>query len=563
MHRHCCTTLRWFTLSFLFLNPWISLSAQTLPEEMHLSADGKILYTGGQPSKGLYEKAIIRTISLDFDQPDFWNLLTENYSSRTNIPATMTVDGKMYDSVGVRFKGLTSYRRTNDSQKKSFNISLDYRHENQDLMGYKTLNLNNAFDDPSFLREVVYLELIRNHIPAAKANFVNLEINGESWGLYPNIQQLNSDFIEEWFLSNKGTRWRADAPRGAKRSKGGKWGDGTAALNYLGPDSAPYKLYYTLKKSNKSDPWEDLITTCEVLENTSLKDLERMLAGYLDIDRTLWFLASEILFTDDDSYVFKGKMDYYLYWEAETGRLTPIEYDGNNAMDTRKASWSPFYNSSNANYPLLNRLLSVPSLRQRYLAHVRTLMKEVLQPQQASQLIDEYVSMIDSFVKADRKKARSYNKFLSNIQILKRFFTDRYTYLSNHVELNQVGPKISNVSFTPVNGSKNSPRGGEAVSVQAIITADSGVAGVTLRFGTGLVGNFSTTPMFDDGLHNDYDAADGIYGAEIPGFSHGSPVRFYIEAKAADRAATVSYLPEGAEHNVFFYQVRGDKVKRN
>ena len=36
----------------------------------------------------------------------------------------------------------------------SFNISMDYVDPNQDLYGYNTRNLNNCFQDESFLREV-------------------------------------------------------------------------------------------------------------------------------------------------------------------------------------------------------------------------------------------------------------------------------------------------------------------------------------------------------------------------------------------------------------------------
>ena len=81
--------------------------------------------------------------------------------------------------------------------------------------------------------------------------------------------------------------------------------------------------------------------------------------NYIDVDRALWFLASEIAFGDDDSYVHKGKMDYYVYYEPETGRITPIEYDGNSVLLSSTSSWTPFYNQTNANYPPMNKLLSV------------------------------------------------------------------------------------------------------------------------------------------------------------------------------------------------------------
>ena len=49
---------------------------------------------------------------------------------------------------------------------------------------------------------------------------------------------------------------------------------------------------------------------------------------YLDLDATLWHLAVEIIFSDDDSYINKGGMDYYIYYDLYNERILPIEYDG-------------------------------------------------------------------------------------------------------------------------------------------------------------------------------------------------------------------------------------------
>jgi hypothetical protein len=87
------------------------------------------------------------------------------------------------------------------------------------------------------------------------------------------------------------------------------------------------------------------------------------------------------------------------------------------------------------------------------------------------------------------------------------------------------------------------------------VSSSNGIDHVTLYYGTGLVGNFTSTMMYDDGNHNDSAANDGIYGADIPGQTSGTWVRFYIEAAAGNTAKSVSYLPVGAEHDVFVYLV--------
>ena len=174
--------------------------------------------------------------------------------------------------------------------------------------------------------------------------------------------------------------------------------------------------YINITKDNFDNKNTPLVLKYNLNIDSYAKSVANKTFINLDIDRTLWFLACEILFVDDDSYVHKGKMDYYLYRDLETGRMTPLEFDGNSCMMLEDADgwfgWTPFYNANDPNYPLLNRLLNIPSLRQRYLAHVRTLLLELLDPGFASIMIDNYAAMIDEEVQNDDKKIYSYDKAL-------------------------------------------------------------------------------------------------------------------------------------------------------
>lgn len=536
-----------------------SAFGQNLPREIRLAEGEHRLITGGLPSDGFYDEGTIRVIELRFDQANYWQQLTNNYASETEIPATMIVDGVTYENVGVRFRGNTSYQRIQGKDKKSFNIALDFVDEDQEIGGYNSLNFNNAYEDPSFLHEVLYLNLSRNHIPSAKANFIHLYINGQSWGLYPSVQQLDGKYLKEWFLSNDGTRWRGERSTtggtGGGPGGGGAFGTGTSSLNWLGADTALYVPNYTLKKANKENPWDDLVKACDVLNNVPLAQLEDSLNRYMDVDRTLWYLAHEIIFADDDSYVNKGGMDYYLYWEVETGRLTPLEYDGNSALELNRATWSPFYNQNDTRFPLMNRLFAVPALRQRYLAHVRTIIRESLDPETVNAKIDAYAALIDTAVQADPKKLYTYSEFQQEVADVRNFFAQRRQYLLNNAEVAAVGPDISAVTFNGGEEEYEAPGPNGAVAVTARVEGEAGVRGANLYYGTGLTGRFEKAAMYDDGAHNDGAAGDGLYGGSVPGFGAGTYVRFYIEAVADNSAGTVSYMPEGAEHDVYFYQV--------
>ncbi len=552
---------------FFFLTLLTGMTAQSLPKEYHFSPDGHRLIAGDRPADELYDRHVLREVHIDFPQANYWTLLTSNYQSETEIPATLTIDGTAYDSVGVRFRGNTSYQMIGSSQKKSFAIVSDFIHPDQTIMGYKNLKFNNGHQDPTFMREVLYCRMAKKYTPIAKTNYVHLFLNNVDWGVYPNIQAVDKTYLADWFMSNDGARFRATVegtgggPGGGGGGGGGGWGDGTAGMNYLGADSTQYKKYYGLKSADIQNPWQKLIDACQVLSTATANNMAAVNAK-LDVDKILWHLAVENIFADDDSYVMKGKMDYYVYYEPETDRTVTLEYDGNSAFLDNAAtssSWGPFKNVSNANYPLLNKLLNIPQWRQRYLAHYRTILQETFTTENARAQIDSIDAQIKNLVAADTKKLYPTSQYTSGVNALKTYVTSRRNYLLGNAEVAQAAPVIGAVLHTNAASEEYGPvSANEEAFVNAAVTSTNGISKVNLYYCPGVTGIFSTIEMSDDGLHRDQAAGDGIFGASIPGFSTGTLVRYYIEAVAGNAALSVSYAPAGAEHDVYVYEVKAE-----
>lgn len=531
----------------------LATRAQNLPDEYRITDDGRRLVAGDQVVVGFYAEDAIKVIRLTFQQNNYWTLLEQSHDTGIPVLASLEYDGEIHDSVGVRIKGETSYSQLpQGSQKVSFDINMDEYVDGQNLLGYESFNLNNGFQDNSVMRDAVYKHLIRPHVPAARACFAQLYINGTNWGHYNLVQDLDGDFIREWWFSNDGARWRAQRPTGGM---GGQWGDGTAALNYLGPDTSTYQTYYTLKKSNMDDPWTQLVRTCDKLNNTPIAQLKDTLERYMDIDRCLWHLAAENAMGDDDSYIHKGKSDYGLYFEPETGRMVTQEIDGNSILENQALNWGPFYHADNANYPLLDRVMQVPELRQRYLAHLRHIIATSMQQADVSALITQYRALIDTVVQADPIKLMTWNQYQTGCTGLLNNCNTRRNNLNNNAEVAGSAPVITNVEHETGSGIGQAPEAYETVRVRAWVTSTNGIHRVMLHWSGTLPGRFSGAEMFDDGAHNDGTAGDGIYGGDIPGLSGGTWVRYYIAAESANTVHSVSYSPPGAEHDVWLYQV--------
>ncbi|MFK7982078.1 MAG: CotH kinase family protein [Saprospiraceae bacterium] len=548
--------------------------SQDFPKEMQLSSDGTRLQLGGHATTGFYNESKIRIIELTFPNDNFWAEITA--AGDNDVMASVTIDGAVFDSVGVRFKGATSDFR-NDSEKKSFNISMDAFIDGQDVKGYETLNLNGNYEDPSSIREILYNHVGRNYTNGLKTNFAQLYINGIYWGPYENVQQLNGEFMREWFMSNDGTRWRAmqegaltggggpggGGPGGGPGGGGpggggpggggggGNFGQGESTLNFLGEAEA-YIPNYTLKKTSKENPWVDLASGTEQLNLLPTdNDLYDNLKNYLDIDKALWFLAHEILFTDADGYISKGGMDYYVYWEAETGRLVPLEYDGNSVMQFPNTNiWTPFYRENETDFPLANRLFASPDLRQRYLAHFRVILADHFTPTYLDELIDNYAAQIRSSIEADTKRITEPAEFEAELINLKNHVRERRDFLLSHSEMGAEGLTIADVSTLTT-----APASNETVTITTTISDENGIDKVRLYYGAGLVGTFDRVEMMANG--------DGTYSATIPNFSAGTYVRYYVEAIAADEANTATYAPRGAEHDVYVYRVNVGTIEES
>ncbi|MBM3835482.1 MAG: hypothetical protein FJ403_19850 [Verrucomicrobia bacterium] len=267
------------------------------------------------PNAPFYDANTLRTFFLEFESSDWDKELTDFRNTDVEVPAKLTVDGKTCQDVGIHVRGMSS-SGVGEGRKRSLNLALDFAHADQQIGGYRTLNLLNAHEDPTFLRTVLYHYIAREYIPAPKANFVHVVINGESWGIYVNTQQFNKDFIKEWFGTTKGARWKVPGSPG-----------GQGNLGYLGDDIEPYKRAYEIKTKDDKKSWADLIKLCKVLNETPASQLQEALAPLLDIDGALKFLALENALINNDGYWIRTS-DYSLY-QDEKGRFHVFPHDAN------------------------------------------------------------------------------------------------------------------------------------------------------------------------------------------------------------------------------------------
>lgn len=117
-------------------------------------------------------------------------------------------------------------------------------------------------------------------------------------------------------------------------------------------------------------------------------------------------------------------------------------------------------------------------------------------------------------------------------------------------------PFIHEIGHLPQN-----PASSQAVTVTARVDDFDGIADVTLTYSVN-EGTEQTVTMFDDGLHGDGPAADGVYGVVLPAQPSESVVAYWINAR--DGAGTTERFPYTAEpEQALAYFVYDGEVSTN
>ncbi|MFT5286033.1 MAG: hypothetical protein ACI8TQ_002201 [Planctomycetota bacterium] len=490
-------------------------------------------------AQDFFDKNIVRTVDLQFLDVNWEQMLRDNYASQVYILADMTVEGVVYPDVGVRIRGNSSFFfLPSGSQKFSLGIKVDFTTPGQDVMGVETINFNNAFSDPTFCREVAYFNILAEWIPNGRANHVNVTLNGQNWGIYANVQQYNKKVLRDWFDDEDGLRIKcANNPGGP-------------GLQYKGTNPNQYNDYDISDDGGLLDPLGALIEVCDAVDNNPPAQWRRT-DQIFAVDPSIWTVAMENLFGDEDSYVFKG-CDFTLYQNPVDGRMHLHQTDGNESWT--EEDWESDQGFSSPSKPFLNVVLSEPTLRGRYYAHLRTLINETFDPVALEAEFIARRNLIDPFVQADPKKLYSYAAFLNNFYTTVSFPTfgsprvgiveyinARIALLSADAEVQAEAPVITNLE-----ASSSTP--GVLSFITATVTGTDPIDSVTLYYRHKPADQYSLAEMFDDGLSGDGAAGDGVYGVVLPVIGvGGDKITYYVGATANNAFMAQSFLPNRTE----------------
>ncbi|MBI3134022.1 MAG: CotH kinase family protein [Bacteroidetes bacterium] len=504
-------------------------------------------------AQDLYDIDHITVIEIEFSSSDWDALMDANdlTDDGTKLPGTVTIDGHSYDSVGVAYKGNSSYDAS--YLKNPLNIELNYILD-QYYQGYSTLKLASGAKDPSFVREVLSYEIGRKYMDMPLGNYAKVYINGAYYGLFSSSEAIDGRYGERRVYANK------DNPRFKCNPPNGMGPGNEPSLDYLGTDSALYANIYELKSTFG---WAEFIDFMYQLEYNSVN-----IETYLDLDRALWMLAFNNVMANMDSYSGPTKQNYYMI-QDDNGRWCPIIWDQNEGIGGFEntgagpptlaglTNLDMYLHSADATYPLISKLFAIPRYKKMYVAHMRTIVSENITNNWYYTRAQALQAIIETEVQTEPNGWYTYSEFTSNLDNtlsgmegaygVAEVLDGRATYLATQSDWNLTAPAITAITNTPAVVSANT-----SVTFTAAITSPT-YAYLGYRTYTGNV--FQKAQMFDDGLHGDGAASDGTYGVTI--FVGAEDIEYYLYAENADAAI---FSPVRAEHEFYTLVVDADVV---
>ena len=336
----------------------------------------------------LFDASYVHTINIEIADEDWQDLVT-NPLDETYYSCNITIDGETYKNIGLRTKGNSSLTQVahSDSDRYSFKIKFDKFDKEQDYYGLEKLSLNNIIQDATFMKDYLSYKLMGDFgVASPYVSYSYITINDEEWGLYLNVEDIDSSFLDRNYGEDHGELYKpatdidnmgqmdknkggnngaapnaenatnvagtqqgevpADMPDmpenfnpenmpegfdpGQMRPDGGKgMGGGMEAkgadLKYVDDEASSYANIFDNAETKIDDTDKERLIA-------SLKQLStgENLEEVVDIDATLRYFVVHNFVDNYDSYTGTMLHNYYLY--EEDGKLSMLPWDYNLAF---------------------------------------------------------------------------------------------------------------------------------------------------------------------------------------------------------------------------------------
>ncbi|WP_375279069.1 CotH kinase family protein [Pseudoalteromonas marina] len=330
----------------------------------------------------------VNTLSITISDEN-WQDILDNPLDEEYHETAITFNGVTLDSVAIRTKGGSSLRSVanSSSDRYSFKVDINEYVSGQKFFGLKKFTLQNSFNDPSYMREVIAYDLMDEMgVPTPEHAYVNFYVNGELFGLYLMVEAIDGEFVEKHFANSNGDLYKPD-------------GTGSDLL-WLGDD---IQSYTDINLQTNED------TTDNGAFINFVESLDKGETSAIEVDTLLRYMSVSTSLSNLDSYHGPLAHNYYIYDDDGVFSILPWDFNesfGTFAMDCNGVDVRELYidepvSGALSERPLIANVFAEQSNLDTYHSYLTQLINGSLSSDTFNARVNEIADLIREHVQND------------------------------------------------------------------------------------------------------------------------------------------------------------------
>ena len=330
----------------------------------------------------------VNTLSITITDEN-WQDILDNPLDEEYHETAITFNGVTLDSVAIRTKGGSSLRNVanSSSDRYSFKVDINEYVSGQKFFGLKKFTLQNSFNDPSYMREVIAYELMDEMgVPTPEHAYVNFYVNGELFGLYLMVEAVDGEFVEKHFTNSNGDLYKPD-------------GTGSDLL-WLGDD---IQSYTDINLQTNED------TTDNGAFINFVESLDKGETSAIEVDTLLRYMSVSTSLSNLDSYHGPLAHNYYIYDDDGVFSILPWDFNESfgtfnmdcNGVDVRELYIDEPVSGALSERPLIANVFAEQSNLDTYHSYLTQLINGSLSSDTFNARVNEIADLIREHVQND------------------------------------------------------------------------------------------------------------------------------------------------------------------
>ncbi len=309
----------------LLLFTGCAASSEAASSEPTATESGTAASDGGAATADLdlFDSSVVHTISVDFDQ-DAYDAMIDTFTTTGDkewISATVTIDGVVYEDVGLRLKGNSSLfgltaATSGNPEDLPWLIRLNKFVDGEDHQGYEDIVIRSNSTETAMNEAVAQELLALTGLASQDAIATAFTVNGGETELRLAVENPDEEWYEDHFSDEDGLLYKADSE-----------GD----YSYRGDDTEAYTDVFDQEVGD--DDMAPLTDFLDFINNADDATFADELGDRLDVEAFATYLAFQDLIGNADDIDGRGN-NSYLQYDTITHQFTVVSWDLNLAFAT-------------------------------------------------------------------------------------------------------------------------------------------------------------------------------------------------------------------------------------